>query len=67
LLNLSNFIENIERMCYVWFDEVRIIMKFSRVSQVSELTGLHPSSLRRMLVEHATIQKNKSFIKGVKF
>ncbi|HDR8171730.1 hypothetical protein [Bacillus sp. dmp10] len=37
-------------------------MKFSRVSQVSELTGLHPSSLRRMLVEHATIQKNKSFI-----
>ncbi|MDM5265892.1 MerR family transcriptional regulator [Bacillus wiedmannii] len=23
-------------------------MKFSRVSQVSELTGLHPSSLRRM-------------------
>ncbi|MDM5192283.1 hypothetical protein QUG02_04730 [Bacillus hominis] len=43
-------------------------MKFLRVSQVSELTGLlHPSSLRRMLVEHATIQKNKSFIKGVTF
>ncbi|WP_261797502.1 hypothetical protein [Bacillus sp. COPE52] len=42
-------------------------MKFSRVSQVSELTGLHPSSLTRMLVEHATIQKNKSFVKGVTF
>lgn len=42
-------------------------MKFLRVSQVSELTGLYPSSFRRMLVEHATIQKNKSFIKGVKF
>ncbi|BCB38331.1 hypothetical protein BCJMU51_3255 [Bacillus cereus] len=40
-------------------------MKFLRVSQVSELTGLHPSGLRRMLMEHATIQKNKSFIKGV--
>ncbi|MEM5658320.1 hypothetical protein AAHB50_18235 [Bacillus toyonensis] len=26
-------------------------MKFLRVSQVSELTGLHPSSLTRMLVE----------------
>ncbi|PGA29543.1 hypothetical protein COL74_26780, partial [Bacillus wiedmannii] len=59
---LSNLIESIERMCYVRFNEVRIIMKFLRVSQVSELTGLHPSSLRRMLVEHATIQKNKSFI-----
>ncbi|MFK4425948.1 MULTISPECIES: hypothetical protein [Bacillus] len=42
-------------------------MKFSRVSQVSKLTGLYPSSPRRMLVEHATIQKNKSFIKEVKF
>ncbi|WP_460264932.1 hypothetical protein [Bacillus luti] len=42
-------------------------MKFSRVSQVSELTGLHPSNLRRMLVKHATIQKNQSFIKGVTF
>ncbi|MGE6508265.1 hypothetical protein [Bacillus cereus] len=42
-------------------------MKFSRVSQVSELTGLHPSSLTRILVEHATIQKNKSFIKEVTF
>ncbi|MGG1719248.1 hypothetical protein ABDH75_13690 [Bacillus wiedmannii] len=40
-------------------------MKFSRVSQVSELTGLHPSSLRRRLMEHATIQKNKSFIRDV--
>ncbi|WP_232288656.1 hypothetical protein, partial [Bacillus thuringiensis] len=59
--------EFIERMCYLEFNEVRIIMKFLRVSQVSELTGLHPSSLRRMLVEHATIQKNKSFIKGVTF
>ncbi|ALZ63394.1 hypothetical protein FORC13_4333 [Bacillus cereus] len=38
-------------------------MKFLRVSQVSELTGLHPSSLTRMLVEHATIQKNKSLLK----
>ncbi len=37
-------------------------MKFSRVSQVLELTGLYPSSLKRMLVEHATIQKNKPFI-----
>ncbi|PEL39964.1 hypothetical protein, partial [Bacillus toyonensis] len=64
---LSNLIEYIERMCYGEFNEVRIIMKFLRVSQVSELTGLHPSALRRMLVEHATIQKNKSFIKGVKF
>ncbi|MED1868665.1 hypothetical protein P4V18_13605, partial [Bacillus thuringiensis] len=64
---LSNLIESIERMCYCGFNEVRIIMKFSRVSQVSELTGLHPSSLTRMLVEHATIQKNKSFIKGVTF
>ncbi|PET27119.1 hypothetical protein CN518_28150, partial [Bacillus anthracis] len=64
---LSNFIENVERTCYVRFNEVRIIIKFSRVSQASELTGLHPNSLRRMLVEHATIQKNKSFIKGVTF
>ena len=54
-------------MFYVRFNEVRIIMKFLRVSQVSELTRLHASGLRRMLVEHATIQKNKSFIKGVKF
>lgn len=54
-------------MCYIGFNELRIIMKFSRVSQVSELTGLYPGSLRRMLVEHATIQKNKSFIKGVTF
>ncbi|MFK4466599.1 DNA-binding IclR family transcriptional regulator [Bacillus sp. RC252] len=37
-------------------------MKFLRVSQVSELTGLHPSSLRRMLMEHATIQKDQSFV-----
>ncbi|SCM09421.1 Uncharacterized protein BCRIVMBC120_05009 [Bacillus wiedmannii] len=37
-------------------------MKFSRVSQVSKLTGLYPSSLRRMLVEHAAIQKNQSFV-----
>lgn len=44
------------------FNGVRILMKFSRVSQVSELTGLYPSSLRRMLMEHATIQKNQSFI-----
>ncbi len=50
-------------MCYGRFNEVRIIMKFLRVSQVSELTGLHPSSLTRMLVEHATIQKNKSLLK----
>ncbi|PFJ29197.1 hypothetical protein COI92_09870, partial [Bacillus anthracis] len=64
---LSNFIEPTERMCYDRFNEIRIIMKFLRVSQVSELTGLHPSSLRRMLVEHATIQKNKSFIKGLTF
>ncbi|SCM92729.1 Uncharacterized protein BCF24048_01277 [Bacillus cereus] len=42
-------------------------MKFLRVSQVSELTGLHPRSFTRMLMEHATIQKNKSFIKGVTF
>ncbi|MGQ0437413.1 hypothetical protein ACT4UT_03110, partial [Bacillus sp. B-TM1] len=67
LLNLATFLENVERTCYVRFNEVRIIMKFLRVSQVSELTGLHPSSLRRKLVEHATIQKNKSFIKGVTF
>ncbi|PEF65655.1 hypothetical protein CN324_27595, partial [Bacillus anthracis] len=64
---LSNFIEPTKRMCYDRFNEIRIIMKFLRVSQVSELTGLHPSSLRRMLVEHATIQKNKSFIKGLTF
>lgn len=37
-------------MFYLEFDEVRIIMKFLRVSLVSELTGLHPSSLRRMLM-----------------
>ncbi|GAE41579.1 hypothetical protein BW1_047_00400 [Bacillus mycoides NBRC 101238 = DSM 11821] len=61
-MNLSNFIEYTERMCNIGFNEVRIIMKFLRVSQVSELTGLYPISLRRMLVEHATIQKNKSFI-----
>ncbi|GAB6466317.1 hypothetical protein bcgnr5406_45820 [Bacillus cereus] len=61
-MNLSNFIEYIERMRYIGFNVVRIIMKFSRVSQVSELTGLYPSRLRRMLVEHAIIQKNQSFI-----
>ncbi|PEJ42096.1 hypothetical protein COL68_29935 [Bacillus wiedmannii] len=44
-----------------------MIMKFSRVSQVSELTGLHPISLRRMLVEHATIQKNKSFMQCLSY
>ncbi len=49
-------------MHYGKFNEVRIIMEFLRVSQVSELTGLYPSSLRRMLMEHATIQKNQSFI-----
>ncbi|PEL39969.1 hypothetical protein, partial [Bacillus toyonensis] len=59
---LSNLIEYIEHTCYCRFNEVRIIMKFLRVSQVSELTGLHPSSLTRMLVEHATIQRNPSFI-----
>ncbi|MBE7102843.1 MerR family transcriptional regulator [Bacillus cereus] len=47
-LNLPNLNESTEPMCYGKFDELRIIMKFLRVSQVSELTGLHPSSLRRM-------------------